>query len=87
MAKILVTGGCGYIGSHTLVDLIENGYDVISVDNNKRSNPLILDGVEKLTNKKIKNYRLIFAITMTRSPFSRKTKTSRESYILLLTNQ
>ena len=34
MPKILVTGGCGYIGSHTLVDLIENGYDVISVDNN-----------------------------------------------------
>ena len=39
MAKILVTGGCGYIGSHTLVDLIENGYDVISVDNNSRSTP------------------------------------------------
>ncbi|HYK56148.1 MAG TPA: NAD-dependent epimerase/dehydratase family protein, partial [Flavisolibacter sp.] len=34
MAKILVTGGCGYIGSHTIVDLIESGYDVICVDNN-----------------------------------------------------
>ena len=34
MKKILVTGGCGYIGSHTIVDLIENGFDVISVDNN-----------------------------------------------------
>ena len=30
MTKILVTGGCGYIGSHTIVDLIENGYEVIS---------------------------------------------------------
>ena len=29
MSKIVVTGGCGYIGSHTLVDLIENGYEVI----------------------------------------------------------
>ena len=58
MAKILVTGGCGYIGSHTLVDLVESGYDVISVDNNKRSNPLILDGVEKITGKKVKNYRV-----------------------------
>src|SRR5664279_4748113 len=58
MAKILVTGGCGYIGSHTLVDLTENGYEVISVDNNSRSNPLILDGVENITGKKIKNYKV-----------------------------
>src|SRR6185436_7159846 len=58
MAKILVSGGCGYIGSHTLVDLIENGYEVISVDNNSRSNPSILDGVEKITGKKVKNYKV-----------------------------
>lgn len=58
MAKILVTGGCGYIGSHTLVDLVENGYDVISIDNNSRSNPVILEGVEKITGKKIKNYKV-----------------------------
>ncbi|MEM6877634.1 MAG: NAD-dependent epimerase/dehydratase family protein, partial [Bacteroidota bacterium] len=31
--KILVTGGCGYIGSHTVVDLIENGFEVVSADN------------------------------------------------------
>jgi len=58
MAKILVTGGCGYIGAHTIVDLIQNGYDVISVDNNSRSNPGILDGVERITGKKVKNYRV-----------------------------
>ncbi len=58
MAKILVTGGCGYIGSHTIVDLIENGYDVISVDNNSRSNSLILNGIEQITGKKIKNYKV-----------------------------
>ena len=58
MKKILVTGGCGYIGSHTLVDLIENGFDVISVDNNSRSNPRILEGVQKITGKKIKNYKV-----------------------------
>lgn len=58
MAKILVTGGCGYIGSHTLVDLIENGYDVISVDNNSRSNPNILKGIEQITGKKVKNYKV-----------------------------
>jgi len=58
MAKILVTGGCGYIGSHTIVDLIEQGYDVISVDNNSRSNPAILEGVERITGRKIKNYKV-----------------------------
>ncbi len=58
MAKILVTGGCGYIGSHTIVDLLQNGYDVISVDNNSRSNPAILEGVERITGKKVKNYRV-----------------------------
>jgi UDP-glucose 4-epimerase len=58
MSKIMVTGGCGYIGSHTIVDLVENGYDVISVDNNSRSTPGILAGVEKITGKKIKNYKV-----------------------------
>lgn len=58
MAKILVTGGCGYIGSHTLVDLIEHGYEVISVDNNSRSDASMLKGVEKITGKAVKNYKV-----------------------------
>ena len=37
MQTLLVTGGCGYIGAHTIVDLIENGFNVISVDNLSRS--------------------------------------------------
>lgn len=58
MAKILVTGGCGYLGSHTIVDLVEHGYEIISVDNNSRSNPVILKGVELITGRKIKNYKV-----------------------------
>lgn len=58
MNKILVTGGCGYIGSHTIVDLIENGFDVISVDDNSRSTTYLLDGIEKITGKKVKNYKV-----------------------------
>lgn len=58
MSKILVTGGCGYIGSHTIVDLIENGFDVISVDDNSRSTPYLLNGIEKITGKKVKNYKV-----------------------------
>lgn len=56
MAKILVTGGTGYIGSHTIVDLLENGFDVISIDNYSRSTTIALAGIEKITGKKIKNY-------------------------------
>lgn len=58
MKKILVTGGCGYIGSHTIVDLVENGYDVICVDNNARSSAAMLAGVEKIISKKVKNYKV-----------------------------
>lgn len=58
MSKILVTGGCGYIGSHTVVDLIENGFDVISIDDNSRSTSYLFDGIEKITGKKIKNYKV-----------------------------
>jgi UDP-glucose 4-epimerase len=58
MAKILVTGGCGFIGSHTIVDLIENGFEVISVDNFSRSTLYALTGIEKITGKKVKNYHV-----------------------------
>ncbi len=56
MKKILVTGGCGYIGVHTIVDLLQNGFDVISIDNNSRSTTAILSNAETITGKKIKNY-------------------------------
>ncbi len=56
MNKILITGGCGYIGVHTIVDLLKNGYEVISVDNNSRSSAAILSDAEKIVEKKIKNY-------------------------------
>ncbi len=58
MAKILVTGGCGYIGSHTIVDLVENGFHVISIDDNSRSTPYAITGIEKITGKKVKNYKV-----------------------------
>lgn len=58
MSTILVTGGSGYIGSHTIVDLVDNGYNVISVDNNSRSSPVMLEGVERITGKKVKNYKV-----------------------------
>ncbi len=62
MKKILVTGGCGYIGSHTIVDLIEHGFDVISADNNSRSDARILQGVASIIGKEIKNYSVDLSV-------------------------
>lgn len=55
--KILVTGGCGYIGSHTLVDLIDNGYEVVSADNLSNGTEAALDGVETVTGVRVQNYQ------------------------------
>jgi UDP-glucose 4-epimerase len=58
MTKVLVSGGCGYIGSHTIVDLINNGFDVISADNFSNSDKKVLDGIEEITGKRVKNYNV-----------------------------
>lgn len=47
--KILVTGGTGYIGSHTTVELINAGYDVVIIDNLSNSNRNVIDGIESIT--------------------------------------
>lgn len=49
MAKILVTGGTGYIGSHTVVELQKEGFEVVIVDNLSNSNIDVLNGIEKIT--------------------------------------
>ncbi len=54
--KILVTGGAGYIGSHTCVELQQSGYDVVVIDNLCNSNPESLKRVERITGKSIRFY-------------------------------
>lgn len=49
MAKILVTGGTGYIGSHTVVELQNAGFEVVIIDNLSNSNIGVLDGIEKIS--------------------------------------
>lgn len=56
--NVLVTGGCGYIGSHTIVELLNNGYNVISIDDFSNSKPNVLDKIKKITGKDIKFYEL-----------------------------
>ena len=51
--KILLTGGLGYIGSHTAVSLLENGYEVEIIDNLSNSKESVKDAIEKITNKKV----------------------------------
>lgn len=53
MKKILVTGGAGYIGSHTTVELIEAGYEPVVIDNFIYSDGSLIDAVEKITGKKV----------------------------------
>lgn len=57
MSKILVTGGAGYIGSHTCVELLEKGHELIVVDNLENASSKSLQVVEKLTGKKITFYQ------------------------------
>jgi len=57
MKKILVTGGLGFIGSHTVIQLIENGYEPIIVDNLVNSKPEVLNRLEKITGVRPKFYQ------------------------------
>ncbi len=54
---ILVTGGAGYIGSHTCVELLNAGYDVVIIDNLYNSNQKAVDRIEEITGKKVKFYQ------------------------------
>ena len=56
MATILVTGGCGYIGSHTVLELLNKNYDVVVVDNFSNSSPESLRRVQKITGKQVTFY-------------------------------
>lgn len=58
MKKILLAGGAGYIGSHTAVELLESGYDVIIADNYSNSCPESIKRVERITNKSVKTYEV-----------------------------
>lgn len=54
--SIIVTGGAGYIGSHTVVELLAEGYKPIIVDNFCNSEKSVLDGLKKITGKEITLY-------------------------------
>ena len=57
MKKVLVTGGAGYIGSHTVVELLAAGYEAVIVDDFSNSSPEVLERLESITGVKIPFYR------------------------------
>lgn len=61
MKKILVTGGTGYIGSHTVVELIQNNYDIVIVDDYSNSKAEVLNRIEMITGKCPKFYNINIA--------------------------
>ena len=58
MPTVLVTGGNGYIGSHTVISLHENGYDVVIADNLSNSKMEVQNRLEKITDKRFKFYNV-----------------------------
>ena len=54
--KILVTGGTGYIGSHTCCELLDSGYDIVVIDNFSNSKPDVIDKIKEITNKDFSFY-------------------------------
>lgn len=56
--KILVTGGCGYIGSHAVVELLKENYEVVVVDNFYNSKPEVIENIKKITGKDFKFYEM-----------------------------
>ena len=54
---ILVSGGAGYIGSHTCIELLNAGYDVVVADNYYNASPVVLDRVKQITGKDFRFYQ------------------------------
>ena len=62
--KILVTGGAGYIGSHTCVELLNAGYEIVVVDNYSNSKEEVIDLIKQITGKNFKSYKLDVCIRL-----------------------
>ena len=54
---ILVSGGAGYIGSHTCIELLNAGYDIVVADNYYNASPVVLDRVKQITGKDFRFYK------------------------------
>ena len=74
--SILVTGGAGYIGSHTVVELENAGYDVVICDNLSNANEKVIGRIEALTAKR---FRFIKQTSVTARAWSRSSRRNRST--------
>ena len=56
--SILITGGTGYIGSHTCIELLKEAYEIVVVDNFSNSKPQVINRIQEITNKSFKFYEV-----------------------------
>ena len=56
--SVLITGGAGFIGSHTAVEFLNAGYEVVIMDNFSNSKPVVLDRIREITGKDFKFYKI-----------------------------
>ena len=82
MSTILLAGGAGYIGSHTAVELLNAGYEVVVADNFSNSSPEAIRRVEKITGKQLSFMSLISRITQSSLKYSRRIKSMLSSILL-----
>lgn len=85
--KILVTGGTGYIGSHTVVELQESGFEVIVVDNLSNSSIEVLGNIEKITGIKPEFEKFDLADVSKTDDFFGEILVLKRLFILLHPNQ
>lgn len=71
--KVLVTGACGYIGAHTVVDLVENDIEPISIDNFSRSSPQMLQNIDRILQKPLINHIIDLCDSQKMRQFFEKT--------------
>jgi len=73
MKKILVTGGCGYIGSHTIINLIDNGFELVSIDDLSNARASSIEHIKDITGRTVPNYTVdLKDIQATRGVFQKE---------------
>lgn len=75
--NVLLTGGAGYIGTHTCIELINAGHTVVVADNFSNSSPKAIERVEEITGKKFRFTTLMFAMLKLWTNFLPKIKLMR----------
>ena len=78
--SILVTGGAGFIGSHTTVELLKAGREIVMIDNFSNSKPEVLEQIKKITGKDFKFYEILQGIKQQENQYKNHQNTMKITY-------